>query len=542
MQTEDASATVSRDANAMGWRGFIRDHAFTYALVVVVGVGVVFRSMGYWIHPIALWGDEAGWATRLLSRGWSAPSFRPIGFMGLADALLHIRVDERLLRLPSYLASLAALYLFYDIGRRLIRWRPALLLMMAIVAAQPMLIDFAKEFKPYSLELCIHLFLLSRTLRYTETRSRRNLAILLSAAVVGFFFAYNVIFFYPALFLVIATLCFRSRNWRRLIVICGGAAACVSAILAMNFLIFRHIPKGERSSAFWGHKYDVFYMDDGKHSEVRWQFEKLEDVVAMPGAGRIFWRRPAIIPDRAFREWRGLEWLSWVVLFVIGASALGRRREWSVLTLFLLPIATVMLFNAARLWPFGAFRTDLFLLAYVLPLPFVGLSAIKGASRRGGIAALAAACALQLYPSLAFGFGLHREKRAWTANDEMPRILGMMRRERDAQLRRTPRAPKEGVLLDWYSCGVYDFYVHDIARTKRRDEDYFVKNFTPQCAGVVTAIAARLRRTDGRPTWVIISNRHWVEPMRRVAARIGHVAFEAQPSYNQLVLRFDGIR
>ena len=81
---------------------------------------------------------------------------------------------------------------------------------------------------------------------------------------------------------------------------------------------------------------------------------------------------------------------SWVVplqvacvgLCIVGMVAVIVRRRFDVAVLLLVPWIIGLAFNVAGKWPWGVFRTNVFLLFYVLTLVTEGLSALAIVGRQ----------------------------------------------------------------------------------------------------------------------------------------------------------------
>jgi hypothetical protein len=507
-------------------------------LVAIVAVGIAFRSNRYWIDPIGLWGDEAKWGRHLVELPLLTPSFRPLGFMAICRGLVEaFFVDERLLRLPSYLASVASIFLFADIGKRLLKNRAVFFVMLAVVAVQPMLIDFAKEFKPYALELFVHLMMLWSGLRLFEKQTLKRWVTLLTLLPLVFFVAYNAIFFYPVIFSLLGWRALLDRNKRVFAIVCGAAAACLLAIGVITLLVFAPLPENEDDSAFWGKKYGVFYVDDGRANQVQWQVRKFAELVAMPGSGRLFWQPPAALQGRPARELAGLDELSWALLYVLGLVALGRTRRWTEGALLVVPVLTALAFNLLSKWPWGAFRVNLFLLAYIIPVAFIGLDRWASWGRNSRWIAPTFSVALHLMPMVAFGFGAHSEKRAWTGHSELPRILDRIRVDREAQLELNPAAPREVIIVDGYTCETLGFYLKHHAYGSKQYGHFIQNDFDWRCVVQPKDIGTAVRARRGLPTWVIVSNRTIVESTFAHVRGAGRVIIDERPAYNHRLIK-----
>ena len=162
-------------------------------------MGVVFRSQGYFNGNISLWLDEAYWAFRfsdlpLLKNA----AMRPIGFIVATKLLTAIANNEITLRLIPYSASVLSIPLIYFIAREIFKSKLTIFMAVFIVSFNPILINFAKEFKPYSLELFLHMLLLYLSLRYIKLKTAPLFYLLLFMSAVTLLFAYNIVFLYPS--------------------------------------------------------------------------------------------------------------------------------------------------------------------------------------------------------------------------------------------------------------------------------------------------------------------------------------------------------
>lgn len=544
---------TGRARSAFGWRdvyakstcGWRAADASTRLYWLSVGLvfllGVLFRSVRYFHDLIALWGDEAVWASRLIEQPVLAPSFRPLGFMLVSRALAELfGADERALRLPAYLASLASLWLFFALAVAWLRERWTRVLLLGVAAFHPMLIDFAREFKPYSVELAVHLFLLVRYVRHEQTGARRDLYWVLGSALGSVVFAYNTIFAFPALFGVLGTAALRGKRWHELRAILITAATILAVLGALALVVFTAIPKGEDDSQFWGKKYGVFYIPNPTQSHAAWIFSKALEMTQLPGVGRLFWELPSWLSGTAGTSFSSVERFSWTLLAVVGVVALVRARRVDRLLLLGAPLLTMLAFNLAGRWPWGAFRVNLFALAYTLPIALVGLDWVSTYLGRYKWPALAGAALIQCGPSLAFGFGLHETKRAWTGHAEFPKLAAHMRDVREERLSTAPSPPRELILLDAYTCGVQRFYFGQHRAFIAREKDFFAKHFTWCCVPDPKEMAKIIQARKGQRTWAIVAKWPLVPGAQQTFERSVRIGELEVQQYSHLLLRSDG--
>ena len=218
------------------------DRKLWVGIVAVVLAGVWLRSVRFWIDPIGLWGDEACWVFKLFNGPLTRGSSRPIGITVVTYLLTEYGLnDERTLRLLPQLASLGTLVVFPYVGKQLLRSLGTTLFMTVVVAFHPLLIDFSKEFKPYAVEVFVHLWLVACVLRYRETRRVSTLAVLLGSAFAAFLFAYNVVFLYPSLFLVVWHQDLMQHRRLRLALSVSVAAATFALVLGVALTLFGRV-------------------------------------------------------------------------------------------------------------------------------------------------------------------------------------------------------------------------------------------------------------------------------------------------------------
>jgi len=474
----------------------------------LIALGIALRSVRYWSNPIALWGDEAAWARNLLERPLTRLEFRPVGLMAGTRWLTELSaVDERALRLPSYLAGIAVLFLALWVGRILFVHRTTTLVLLGLVATSPVLVDFSREFKPYSGEVALHLTLLGIGLSYWRTRSRRWLLALVLAAPPAFLFAYNAVFAYVVPFGLALLDRSRARDRRGLAVAAGGAAFCLGFVGLVYATVSSQIDAPDEA-AFWGRKYDAFYRPvagAGALDHASWILRKTVSIAAMPGAPRDEWLPPPALHPAAVAAWSSANYWLWAALVAGGVAWLLGRRRHAALALLLGPLAVTLLFNLLGRWPWSAFRVNVFFLAYLFPLAGVAIDALLGLRARW-LRGLAVAAVLLVvgWPQVGFGWGLHTRKRAWVEHSEMPAALARLRAARERDLAAAPAGRRELLFSDRYGCEPLEFYLRRHHRTRVGDGAFVRAHFEVRCFRDATTIEQALRR-EQRPLWLLLS-------------------------------------
>jgi hypothetical protein len=327
-------------------------------------VAVAAMCLGAWLRVLGittceLWADEAWWANKLIegNPGW----IRPPGYMWLTRQVLALGRDELTLRAVSLVAGIAQLPLAYVVLRRVVR--PWLAVVgTLVIAVHPVLVAFSKEFKPYTLEGALHLAMAGLALAYVA-RPRTGLVVGLAAvAVASPSLSWSTVFAYPAAFLAVLGAAFVARRWRDL-GLAGAAAAVTLAELAVIFAL--RLADKDPHPEYWGRAYGVFFLGDSVVDGFVWYATRTAELVSSVSSLRFVFGRP----DLAFEPVA-------LSLFVLGVVALlarrARRRSLQPLVL-LLPWLIFVVFNVAGQWPYGLFRTNIFILAYAVVIATVGL-------------------------------------------------------------------------------------------------------------------------------------------------------------------------
>ena len=482
------------------------DRKLWVGIVAVVLAGVWLRSVRFWIDPIGLWGDEACWVFKLFNGPLTRGSSRPIGITVVTYLLTEYGLnDERTLRLLPQLASLGTLVVFPYVGKQLLRSLGTTLFMTVVVAFHPLLIDFSKEFKPYAVEVFVHLWLVACVLRYRETRRVSTLAVLLGSAFAAFLFAYNVVFLYPSLFLVVWHQDLMQHRRLRLALSVSVAAATFALVLGVALTLFGRVEQ-EEPSDFWGKKYDAFFLQEraGKswrNNQLVWTLERYTAQTRLPGWSRRWWE----VGDNE-SYWTGssrdvpkaIDASVWMALHVLGLVWLALRRRWADLVLLWLPLLVQVAFNVAGRWPLGDLRMNLFALVYTIPIAMVAVDGVLSSSNRrvsraaGWALAGIAAAALLLFPPNPY------VKHKPTAHTEMVRILDRIYKITEPPRRKRSRR-KVPIIIDPYTGCPARYYMTRHTLSVAKYGSYFEDGFRIRGLGFMKKLRHHQR------AWVITS-------------------------------------
>ena len=427
------------------------------ATLVLVAFGLFLRLGGVVLgDPIGFWNDEANWAIRVMNDPLQKLAIRPIGFMLLTrwsvTLLGHWEFSFRLL---PWLAGLATPLVAVLLARRFLNRAAARLLFIGILSLSPLAIDYSKEFKPYALSLLLHLLLPLLVLRWHDTRRMRDLVLAGLVAPLGVFFAQDVIFLYPGLFLVLGVESWRKRNFRQLSVAAGMAVLSAGVVLGMYSLMWSSLSR-EKQSSYWGDKYGVFYRPQ-KHgdSAVVWYSKQYAAIAQVPGSRRSLFSTD-VLPPSVVPALRSVDRLLWLGLHLIGLGVMVRQRRLREALLFLSPTLVCAVFNLLGYWPFGVFRTNLFLLAGMSAIAPLALE--RKQPPKHAWASLLPVALLVLLPVFISRHDWGMSKQL-AISSKVPQII-----EQLLALEETQGIKREPFLLEHHSYNVFRYYVRHHAR------------------------------------------------------------------------------
>jgi hypothetical protein len=514
--------------------------AVVTALCVAAGLWMRARGALYDVSP--LWLDEAAWALTLFKEPIAEQYIRPPGFVAITRGICSVfGMYELSLRLLPWLAGIAAVALSIPLSRRLFRHEGARLLFVAVIALHPAAIDLSKEFKPYSLSLGLHVACALFAVGYQQTERLRWMVAALVCASAGVLFAQDMVFLCPGIYLLLGYKAWKDRRKRQLIAIAASGLATLGLMTALYFLMWRHIGAGSGGdeTAYWSRKYDVFFVEgksDG--NQLGWMLAKYFEIAAFPGYRDQLWEPfGALDRERMARLLTVNAWF-WSLLNLGGIVTLARRRDWGFGLVFGLPLLVLVSFNLLGFWPFGVFRTNLFVLVYAGAL---AAWAVDHPLPR--LAAFTPTGLLLLLPLAVFERGFHRGKQlTWlTDNSAIPEAMRAL-----VDLQGKVPDGRELLFLDSESCDPWVYYaeVHPKHRKFGRGmaERFKTKCYAKPVRGGIFGYSKRHLRSDSERFWFLIKRprvlREWPRELPPTVRMIGERKVGFDESTRVLGLRY----
>jgi hypothetical protein len=205
-------------------------------------------------------------------------------------------------------------------------------------------------------------------------------------------------------------------------------------------------------------------------------------------------------------RFRDADQMLWMLVHALGLTVLIAYRRLSAALLIVLPLLMVFLFNRLGFWPLGAFRTNVFTLAYSTAV--AAMAADLPISRARFTSALPA-LALVLLPLGLFERTWHEKKLAFTYESRFPDVL------KELIARHPADGEKDILIFDRRSCHSYRYYSQFDAVGSRLYGPSLAERYEVSCVGNDDRQIATLVRENlsiARSVWLVIHSGKPVDP------------------------------
>lgn len=334
-----------------------------WALLIL---GLVARSVRYFLK-FPLWDDECFLMANLLNRGYlelNEPlnywQICPVGFLWLELALSRaFGFCEYALRLPSFVCSVASLFIFRYMAARLLKGT-SLLMAVGIFAVAYPLIRYSAEAKPYGIDMFLSLVLFTMAIEWWLGGARRGrwLWAMAVLAPVGILLSYPLVFMAGGVSLFVGYVLYREpqrRGWTAWAVF---NLALLGAFAAIYLISIQPQSSNELSSmrAYWDRGFPPLAEPLGM---IGWFFKvHTGQMLAYPFGGN-----------------NGGSILTFMAC-AVGLTVLARRRQYSLLLLLLSPLALTFAAAAMGRYPYGGMvRFNIYMAPAICLLAGLGLAA-----------------------------------------------------------------------------------------------------------------------------------------------------------------------
>jgi hypothetical protein len=412
----------------------------------VIFAGILFRSLGI---TLDFWGDEAWLATRLSTEPLHSMFERPIGYLWLCKQIGDLTNNNLFYRLPSYLAGIGTIIIIFLAAKSLYKHYLTVLVVLFLVALHPKLIVFAKEFKPYSVEVFIHSGVLYWA--WLCIKNGKASSTFIVTTTVACLFSYNLVFLYPGLVLALYSKQLKEKlkitidflknksEYRFLFVV-----SFIFFIVAVVFIIDPLFSSVSQRRSFWGNKYNVFPISLEYWEFAKWYFIKTWELINM--AGELRGKFSALT-----------QVFSWFFFstYITGIIILVRKRQYPLLYLLCGTLLCTLLANLLWLWPYGAFRTNIFLIPSTLLIFGYGLdwffSLPKIRIIWGGVMIIA----LINFSSIALNTHKFKHADDWAPSPQLSEVLN----EIQDRYKNNKQFNSNIIIADWHSWRPIRYYL-----------------------------------------------------------------------------------
>lgn len=356
--------------------------------------GVLARVMAY-VRYRVLWLDESYTGVTIVENGYAA-FFAPLDhfqivppfYLSFAKFCTQLLGEhEYALRLPAFLAAIAAIGLFWCLASR-VADRLSAMLALAFFVTSGMLIYYAAECKPYALDVLIAVALMLMAWRAEQVpRSVRVVALLALAGAVAVWCSFPAAFVLAGVGGAQLIAAIEARDFRRFVAVLPAWCAWAGSFLLLYFLVVR--PGLSTTTTHHAQDLDAVMQESWKFGflpfppenlgELRWYKEQFARVFYTPGG---------------FGSWvTGLA----AFVAVLGAWSFLYRSRF-VTALIFLPALVALAASLLKLYPFDG-RMILFLLPAMYLAMGEGISfLVRHMVRNAALPVGALALALLLAP------------------------------------------------------------------------------------------------------------------------------------------------
>ncbi len=329
---------------------------------IIIAFGVAMRLIQYLANR-SLWADEAVLALNIVNRSYlelfqplDYDQGAPIGFLMMEKLAVQILGNnEYALRLFPFICGVGSLFLFYELGKRLIP-KSAVIISLTLFASLPFLVYYSAEVKQYSSDVAIALFLYLLLLPLLPQKLNRGQMIKYSlVGAIAIWFSHPSIFILASIGSSALLINFLQKDLNKIKQLLLIYSAWVLSFFVFYFVSLRNLTGNETLTTSWG---------DGFPSS------PFDIIWILDAFGKFFYK------PLGFSKW--IDGLA-IVFFLLGCISCWLSRK-KILLLLLSPLFMTFLASFLHQYPFRS-RLVLFLIPYVIFLIAEGGSYILKKSK-----------------------------------------------------------------------------------------------------------------------------------------------------------------
>ena len=347
--------------------------------VLLIFIGILLRTVQY-SSGRSLWLDEAMLALNIVNRTYAElikpldyHQGAPLGYLYLQkSAIVIFGKTDFVLRLISFVAGAASLFLVYHLSQRVVSQKAGLIALGFFSILTP-LVYYASEVKPYASDVAITLLLLLVALRYLGDRSPRNIIMLAFAGLVALAMSYPAIFMMAGIGVCLLFDSILEKKIHTFLSMILILSIWLSFFLLLYFISYKLLAADHALVK----PYASSFMPIPPWSDLSWYFRSFNKIIENP---------LALTTNKLVKN------------LVTGLILVGIysqfRRDKNTVILFIVPILFVLIASGMEKYPFEG-RFVLFLVPLFLLLMGEGIDCIyRAVDRYSSIVAMALTVAL----------------------------------------------------------------------------------------------------------------------------------------------------
>ncbi|MGD1809506.1 glycosyltransferase family 39 protein [Dapis sp. BLCC M126] len=314
---------------------------------LIIAFGVAMRLIQYLANR-SLWADEAVLSLNIVNRSYlelfqplDYDQGAPIGFLMVEKLAVQILGNnEYALRLFPFVCGVGSLFLFYELGKKLIP-KSGVMISLALFTSLPYLVYYSAEVKQYSSDVAIALLLYLLLLPLLQEKLNRGQMIKYSlVGAIAIWFSHPSIFILASIGGSALLINFWQKDLSKVKKLLLIYSAWVLSFIIFYFVSLRNLTGNETLTTSWG---------DGFPSSPF-------DIIWMLDAFGKFFYKPL-----GFSKW--VDGLA-IVAFLVGCISCWLSRK-KILLLLISPIFMTFLASFLHQYPFRS-RLVLFLIPFVI--------------------------------------------------------------------------------------------------------------------------------------------------------------------------------
>lgn len=244
-----------------------RENFYNYLLIIIIMFGIFLRLKTLIPNP-SMWHDESALAWNIINKDYSQ-LFGPLRFLQMAPPLFLVstkflvelfHVSDKIgmcdfvLRLIPFICGILSIGVFYSICKELFKAKKAVLIDLFLFCINKILIDYSFEFKPYSVDVLVSLFLVLFFMKVDLNKIDLKKFILSAVGLaLSVWFSFTSVFVLAAGFLNLIARNFKKENIKKIFILI--LPLFISMLLYFRLFVLNVQGNGHGLAGFWDNNF-----------------------------------------------------------------------------------------------------------------------------------------------------------------------------------------------------------------------------------------------------------------------------------------------